>query len=113
MTVTRADLSSFAATLTRTELPQTPGLQGVGGGTETVQGPGAADFGRHVREAIESVESTQQNAQAAAQAYANGERNDLHGTMIALEQADITFRLVSNLRTRLVEAYREVMRMGG
>ena len=40
------------------------------------------------------------------------EPNDIHGTMIAVEQADISLRLLANVRNRAVDLYREVMRMG-
>jgi len=74
--------------------------------------PGGVDFGDRVREVLQDVNAHQVRAAEAAESYANGSRDDIHGTMIALEQADVTFRLVSNVRSRLVEAYREVMRMG-
>ena len=36
---------------------------------------------------------------------------DIHGTMIALEKADISMRLMLQIRNKLVSAYEEVMRM--
>lgn len=107
------NVSSFLATLPRTELATprpttgapTPGVPGTTGTT----GP---SFTERLREAVDGVNQTQVVAHQASDAYANGESNDIHGTMIALEQADISFRVVSNIRSRLVEAYREVMRMG-
>ncbi len=106
-------MTSFASTLRRAEVraPQapteirTPNV----GQAERPQGP---DFADRLGEMIREVNHEQVEAQEASSAYANGERNDLHGTMLALEQADITLRLVSNIRGRLIDAYREVMRMG-
>ncbi|MGE0787567.1 MAG: flagellar hook-basal body complex protein FliE [Sandaracinaceae bacterium] len=102
------DYSSFASTLARAE-PTRGVTPSPIERTEVAPGRGFAD---RVRELVDTTNAQQVEAQQAAEQYANGERNDLHGTMIALEQADITFRLVSNVRSRLVEAYREVMRMG-
>ena len=82
------------------------------GGDDFGAGDFGVDFAGRVRELLDDANTHQVQATEAAEAYANGERNDLHGTMIAMEQADITLRLVSNVRSRLVEAYREVMRMG-
>jgi len=106
MTIPRADLSSFVSTLARADGPAPR--------PSTAEAPevGGVDFGDRVREVLQDVNAHQVRAAEAAEAYANGDRDDIHGTMIALEQADITFRLVSNVRSRLVEAYREVMRMG-
>ncbi len=109
ITGTGPDLASFASTLQRTQAPSRAPTDLASAGVEPT---GATSFAERVQDVLEEVNATQVNADNAAEAFANGERNDMHGTMIALEQADITLRLVSNVRSRLVEAYREVMRMG-
>jgi flagellar hook-basal body complex protein FliE len=114
------DLTTFAATLPRTEALPPPPSPPPSVRTEATPGPVQADgpapetfeFSDRLRELLGDANANQLEGQRVAEAYANGDRNDLHGTMIALEQADISFRFVSNVRTRLVEAYREVMRMG-
>jgi flagellar hook-basal body complex protein FliE len=35
----------------------------------------------------------------------------LHDTMIAMEQADLSFRLMMQVRNKIVDAYQEIMRM--
>jgi flagellar hook-basal body complex protein FliE len=60
---------------------------------------------------LERAVSTDQNASAAVDAYARGDSQDLPETMIALQKADISLSLIVNVRNKLVEAYREVMRM--
>ena len=42
---------------------------------------------------------------------AGGEDVDLHQVMIAAEENDVNFRVALAIRDRLVDAYREVMRM--
>jgi len=39
------------------------------------------------------------------------EKKDIHGTMLALEKADLSMRLMLQVRNKLVSAYDEVMRM--
>jgi flagellar hook-basal body complex protein FliE len=39
------------------------------------------------------------------------ENKDIHGTMLALEKADLSMRLMLQIRNKLVSAYEEVMRM--
>lgn len=73
---------------------------------------GATPFGERVAELLEEVDAAQRSAETKARDYAAGRHDDLHGTMIALQQADIQLRFVANLRNRIIEAYREVMRMG-
>ena len=42
---------------------------------------------------------------------ARGEDVDLHTVMIALEENNVNFNVALGIRDKLVEAYREVMRM--
>ena len=41
----------------------------------------------------------------------SGEVEDVHTAMIAMQKADLSFQLLMQVRNKLVEAYREVMRM--
>lgn len=58
-----------------------------------------------------------QNTQATATAdaavadLATGQAQDLHTVSMAVAQADLSFRLILELRNRLTEAYQEVQRM--
>jgi flagellar hook-basal body complex protein FliE len=58
-----------------------------------------------------------QNTQATATAdaavadLATGQAQDLHTVSLAVAQADLSFRLILELRNRLTEAYQEVQRM--
>jgi flagellar hook-basal body complex protein FliE len=81
---------------------------------DAVATPGVsnADFSAKLREALDDANQEQVQAQKAADDYASGKQNDLHGTMISMTEADVSLRLVSNVRNRVIEAYREVMRMG-
>lgn len=72
----------------------------------------SSDFVGKLREALKSANEGPAAGEKASDAYAAGTQNDLHGTMISMAQADISLRLVSNIRSRVIEAYREVMRMG-
>lgn len=49
-------------------------------------------------------------ADKAVQRYVRGDA-PLHETMIALTKADVSLRLLVNVRNKLLDAYREVMRM--
>ncbi len=73
--------------------------------------PFNAEFGRKLKEALKEVEDLQENADKLSRELAMGESAPLHETMIALEKADISLRLFVEVRNKVVEAYREVMRM--
>lgn len=57
--------------------------------------------------------NTQANAaaDAAVAGLANGTAQDLHTVTLAVAQADLSFRLILELRNRLAEAFQEVTRM--
>jgi flagellar hook-basal body complex protein FliE len=52
-----------------------------------------------------------QAAEAAVRDLATGQAQDLHTVALAVAQADLSFRLILELRNRLSEAYQEIMRM--
>lgn len=80
-------------------------------GTNAVAGE-STDFSAKLREVLNDANDTQVKAEKVAEDYASGKQNDLHGTMISMAQADVSLRLVANVRNRAIEAYREIMRMG-
>ncbi len=55
--------------------------------------------------ATAKVESTQQ-----AEALARGASDDLHGTMIAIKEAEISVKLVGSIRNKLLDAFQELWR---
>lgn len=60
---------------------------------------------------LSSLNQSQLNADALIQKLAQGEDVDLHSVMIGMEENNINFNVALGIRDRLVEAYREVMRM--
>ena len=72
---------------------------------------GGEDFSARLEAAIASVESTQAVADDKLQAVAAGEDVDLHGAMIALQEADITLRAMVSVRDKAVDAYQTIMNM--
>jgi flagellar hook-basal body complex protein FliE len=78
--------------------------------------PVAADlsvipFGDMLSEAVTHANAQGVAADHAVQAFAAGARDDIHGTMIAVKEAEIELKLVSNVRTKLVEAFNDLWRM--
>ncbi len=84
---------------------QQPRIEGLE--TETAQPIGFADvLGGLLSEAATSkVEATKQ-----AEALARGATDDLHGTMIAVKEAEISMKLVGTIRNKLLDAFQELWR---
>ena len=60
---------------------------------------------------IEDVNQLQTEADRSIERLIAGESKNLHETMIAMEKADISFRLMMEVRNKIIEAYNEIMRM--
>ncbi len=87
------------------------------GGAERPASPGkAADgapsFTDALRDAIRSVDGLQRESETAQASFARGEDVDLHDVLIKIEEAEVAFKTMMEVRNKLVDAYREVMRMG-
>lgn len=68
-------------------------------------------FGAILKTSIVAVNKAQVDADHAAEQIAAGETKNLHGAMIKMEEADISLRLMVQVRNKAVEAYQEIMRM--
>lgn len=64
-----------------------------------------------LKDSISQVNQAQLDADHAAEQVAAGESKNLHEAMIKLEEADISLRLMVQVRNKAVEAYQEIMRM--
>ena len=61
--------------------------------------------------AIDKVNEHGVFAEQAAKAFAEGKLDDIHGTMIAARRADIELKLLSNVRTKVVDTINDLLRM--
>jgi flagellar hook-basal body complex protein FliE len=68
-------------------------------------------FDEVLKTAFQSVDRLQKEANQAIQHLAVDGSINVHQTMIAMEKADLSFRLMLQIRNKLVDAYQELMRM--
>ncbi|HBT38712.1 MAG: Flagellar hook-basal body complex protein FliE [Thermotoga sp. 50_1627] len=71
----------------------------------------APDFAEILKEAFDKVNQVQKNAEQMASDFALGKISNIHEVIIEAEKATIALRLTTEVRNRIVEAYREIMRM--
>ncbi len=82
-------------------------------GNKKPTGPESSEkssFGNVLQESLSEVNRLQQEADQAITALATGDNVSVHDTMIAMEQADVSFRLMMEVRNKIVEAYQEILR---
>ncbi|MFZ5776052.1 MAG: flagellar hook-basal body complex protein FliE [Thermodesulfobacteriota bacterium] len=72
---------------------------------------GPQGFGDILRQAVSSVNGQMQEANALQEGLAAGQHANIHETMIAAEKAGISFRMLTRAQQKVIDAYREIMRM--
>ncbi len=60
---------------------------------------------------LNSLNQSQVNSDNLMQQLSQGDNVDLHTVMIGMEENNINFNVALGIRDKLVDAYREVMRM--
>ena len=86
-----------------------PDLEKAVGATSAT--PASQDFGDLLTKKIEQVDELQKTADQAAVDFASGKSRNLHETVLAMEMAETSLRMMVTVRNKAVEAYQEVMRM--
>ncbi len=72
---------------------------------------GDVDFESVLRGAVERVNATDHAAIERVESLAAGATDDLHGTMIAVKEAEIGVKLVGSVRNKLLDAFHELWRI--
>lgn len=67
-------------------------------------------FSDILKKSIEQVNDAQLQADNAIRKAMSGENTDIHDTMIAIQKADVSLKLMMEVRNRLLEAYQDIMR---
>lgn len=79
------------------------------------EGPVAAqgaDFGSLLKQSIAAVGNNQQEAGKLAASFERGDAGaDLGRTMVAVQKADLSLRGLTEVRNKLVDAYKDIMNM--
>ncbi|MAB82401.1 MAG: flagellar hook-basal body complex protein FliE [Phycisphaerae bacterium] len=86
------------------------GAKGLPASTE-VNKPGDPAFGNLLKQEIGKVNALQQDAQVAAEDFAAGRRDDIEGVLIAARKADTAFRMLLQVRNKVLDAYEEVKQL--
>jgi len=78
--------------------------------TQAEKPEASVDFSDLLKNALKDVNDAQLEADGAVQKVLSGETNDIHSTMIALQKADVSLKMMLEVRNKIMEAYQEVMR---
>ena len=79
-----------------------------GGFESKLQSSGISD---RITSAIRDLDTSQKYANDKIEKLASGKDIDIHGTMVALQEADITLRFAVSVRDKLLEGYQRIMQL--
>ncbi|MFA6465078.1 MAG: flagellar hook-basal body complex protein FliE [Desulfurivibrionaceae bacterium] len=68
-------------------------------------------FSELLSRSIAEVNGQGQEADLLVKGLAAGEHANIHETMIAMEKSGISFRMMTRVQQKVLDAYREIMRM--
>lgn len=68
-------------------------------------------FGDILKSTVEQVNAAQLSGDNAIEKVQTGEAKHLHEVMIAVEEADVSLRMLVQLRNKALTAYEEIMRL--
>jgi flagellar hook-basal body complex protein FliE len=72
---------------------------------------GAHSFSDLMRQSVAQVNEYQHEADRAINELVAGRSKNIHETMLTIERADTSLKLMTQVRNKILDAYREIMRM--
>ena len=97
-------VSNISSLIPKIKVPSVEGLQ-------TTQKKTEVSFEETMKKFINDVDSAQKFAGEPVEKLITGEIKDIHDVMVAVQKAGTSFELMMEMRNKMIEAYREVMRM--
>ncbi len=74
-------------------------------------GGGGGTFSDTLKSALGSVDQLNQTSDSQVTELLQGDRQDIHNVMIAVEKADVSFQLMMQVRNKILNAYQEVSKL--
>jgi len=79
-------------------------------GTAAVGGSGNSNFADQLKNAINDVNEQQVQSEKAMADIATGQVKDLHQAALAIDKAEISMKLMLEVRNKALNAYKEITR---
>lgn len=70
-----------------------------------------AQFASMLADLVQDANGTQVKADQVFEQFVTGETENVHDVVLSVAKADVSFRLLLEIRNHLMEAYQEIMRM--
>jgi len=70
-----------------------------------------ASFGASLKDSLKNVNEMQNKKSDMIEAFASGEKENVHELMITLQKAGLAMSMTSAVRNKVLESYKELMRL--
>lgn len=70
-----------------------------------------SDFSKMIQSSIDQATKTEEQSNLAINKLNSGEAKNLHEVMIAVEEADISLKMLVQFRNKALQAYDDIMRL--
>lgn len=91
-------------------------IDGIGRKSDTINtqigGEEQDSFKNVLSKFVGDVNQMQKHADTSVNKLASGEITDIHDVMVKVEEANLSFSLMMEIRNKIVEGYKEIMRTG-
>jgi flagellar hook-basal body complex protein FliE len=101
----------ISAQTIRPPLDLAPARDSFGSKSPTGVAPSGEGFGDIFNKVVSSVEEKQTQADSVTRSVLLGDNPNLHQSVIAMQEASLSFGLMLEVRNKVVESYQELMRM--
>ena len=73
--------------------------------------PKSTSFTDYLTAQVKEVNNSQKAADKAVTDLASGKSENIHETMLQIQKADLSLKTMMQVRNKILEAYKEIMRM--
>lgn len=80
------------------------------GKTNKIQEEGGESFGQMLKSFVQDVNALQHSSGDMEKKFLTGEVTDVHQVMLAAEEASVAFELLMEIRNKLLESFKEIIR---
>ena len=91
--------------------PEGADLGSLSRGQNKPDAAGSVPFGNVLQGMIDNVDSLQKEADASIRQLVAGEGVDVHNVAARMNEAEVAFDLMMEVRNKLLDAYRDIMKM--
>jgi flagellar hook-basal body complex protein FliE len=104
-------IASSTAAAANASTPAISGASSALGSTFPVSGASSGSFSNVLENAVSEINQKMQAADTAKTSLLTGETSNVHQAMIAVQESNVAFSLMVEVRNKLVDSYQELMRM--